>query len=135
MKPRMFQCCTIMSMAAFFILHLSSGRRISLLGCLTAIAATAIVMIKNKRKLFTNVVWIPRPAFILSSLLVCSVLACNFYSAFINSKRIGRIAAGIPWTEKQIVLLLSAIGAISAVPIVAVGLSHFIRFFSSGPYA
>lgn len=127
MKPRMFQCCTIMSMAAFFILHLSSGRRISLLGCLTAIAATAIVMIKNKRKLFTNVVWIPRPAFILSSLLVCSVLACNFYSAFINSKRIGRIAAGIPWTEKQIVLLLSAIGAISAVPIVAVGLSHFIR--------
>ena len=127
MKSFLFKCCGIMSMAAFFLLNLSGSRKTAFAGCFIVIILTAVFMMKNQKTFFNHPVSFPSPAYIVSSLLICSSMACNFYSAFINSSIISRITPFLGWTNKQMVLLLSAAGAISAIPIVAVGLSHFIE--------
>lgn len=123
--PFIFKCCWVMSMAAFFILNLSSGRKISLLGCLATVTLTASFMIKSKEA-FNSIKYFPKPVYVVTSLLICSALACNFYSAFGNSSKMGRIVAPLGWKGQQMVLVLSIMGGAIAMPIVTVGLSHFI---------
>lgn len=126
MKSFLFKCCAITSMAAFFLLNLTNSRKAALLGCLAAIAVTAIFMIKNEKEFFNRPVSFPEPVYVVSGLLISSVLACNFYSAFINSHIVGKISSFIGCTNKPIVLFLSIAGAVSAIPITAAGLSHFV---------
>lgn len=124
-KPGSVQVLWVISMAAFLWLHLSSDRTASLLGCTVVIVFAAVCMFKTK--IFRDPAFLPRPAYMGCSLLICSALSYNFYRAWMKSKKIIGIAAFAGCTNKQLVLPFSIICAILAVPIVSVVLCHFFE--------
>lgn len=119
------QMLLVISMAAFFWLNLSSDRTGSLLGCIISIALVAVFMVRGN--IFRDAASLPKPFYIVSGFLICNALSYNFYRAWLDSNKIKSIAAFIGCTNKQIVLPLSIICAVLAVPIVAVVLSHFVE--------
>ena len=111
-KPGSVQVLWVISMAAFLWLHLSSDRTASLLGCTVVIVFAAVCMFKTK--IFRDPAFLPRPAYMGCSLLICSALSYNFYRAWMKSKKIIGIAAFAGCTNKQLVLPFSIICAILA---------------------
>ncbi|MDE6905318.1 MAG: hypothetical protein K2P76_10350 [Lachnospiraceae bacterium] len=124
-ENRNVQMLQVISMAAFFFLNLSGDRTGSLLGCIAAIVLAAVFMVK--RNLFRDSAFLPKPVYSVSGLFICTALSYNFYRAWMDSNKIDSIASSIGCTNKQIVLPLSIICALLAVPIVAVVLSHFLE--------
>ena len=125
MKLFFRKCFWFISIAAFFLLNITSDRKISIIGCLITIAVIGIYLVKKKADFLIHTVFVSRPACSLLSVLICTVLACNFYDRQINSDIIRQLAEGMEVEAKLLLILLAAAGAIAAFPIVVTVTVHY----------
>ena len=131
MKPFFRKGWMFISMSAAIILNISNERTETMRSCLLILLIVAVLVFKSKDEFFIKPIHFSNSIYPVSALLICSCFGCNFYSAWTNSGRILRISELLGAPNKHVVIFLSVLGVLAAVPAVAAIISAFSQFIIS----
>lgn len=128
MKPLLTKSCILLSASAVIFLNILTVRKEAILFSLLTIIVVAILIIRSKDEIFQHLSLSINYSTI-TALLVCSVMGCNFYNMWINSEIVNRFSQLFTFLNRhQIVLIISIIGTLISIPIIAVLISDFSKF-------
>ena len=114
----------IISMAAFVSLNILNEEKVSIIGGLITILVLSIFMLKSNKSFWEKRTL--KSSYSVISLLICSLLASNFYITWESADKIKAISDFIGVGTKELVWGIAIIGAIVAIPITSVMLFHLV---------
>ena len=125
MKLILSKICIFISASAAIILNVSSDRKGPILSCILVLVILAVLIALFKKDPFEKFISFLHKKYFVVALLICSVMGCNFYSAWVHSWRIDKFSYMLGFSNANIVLFCSVLGVIVAIPSVVIIISCF----------
>lgn len=119
--------CIFISASAAILLNISKEEKEPIISCLLVLMVLAVLIAKSKDEIFTKPICFSNNAYLVTALLICSAMGCNFYSRCVKSGIIDKISEFLGISDKHMALFLSVLGVLAAIPVTAILIADFSK--------
>lgn len=128
MKILLKKICIFLSASAVIILNLSTDKKEPIISCIVFLSILWILILRSKNEIFIKPFFPLNNIYSIFSLVICSAMGCNFYSAWLNSFWISKLSKLLGISDNNyIVLFFSVLGTLASIPIVVILITNFSK--------
>lgn len=128
MKLLLKKFCIFLSASAVIILNLSTDKKEPIISCIVFLSILWILILRSKNEIFIKPFFPLNNIYSVFSLVICSAMGCNFYSAWLNSFWISKLSKLLGISDNNyIVLFFSVLGTLASIPIVVILITNFSK--------